>query len=84
MHNYYRITKKIQLLTDISLLKITQRKKSITKENSKVINEHFYSFNNILYCEPSYLKTLVLIKFLNSLSYGEIIILLPDYQFNLC
>ena len=32
------------------------KKKSITKENSKVINEHFYSFNNILYCESSYLK----------------------------
>ena len=56
MHNYYRITKKIQLLTDISLLKITQREKSITKENSKVINEHFYSFNNILYCKSSYLR----------------------------
>ena len=56
MHNYYRITKKIQLLTDISLLKITQSKKSITKENSKIINENFYSFNNILYCESSFLK----------------------------
>ena len=56
MHNYYRITKKIQLLTDISLLKTTQSEKTITKENSKIINENFYSFNNILYCESSFLK----------------------------
>ena len=50
------LQKKYSFLTDISLLKITQSKKSITKENSKVINEHFYSFNNILYCESSFLK----------------------------
>ena len=62
MHNYYRITKKIQLLTDISLLKITQSKKSITKENSKIINESFYSFNNILIVNLAF-KKLFLIKF---------------------
>ena len=35
MHNYYRITKKYSFLTDISLLKITQRKNQLQK---KILN----------------------------------------------